>query len=48
VEVSGTAAIAVKVAGADGYFAMPQSLEILVGWMRDSAIPEFAPFARPD
>jgi hypothetical protein len=27
---------------------MPESLEILVGWMRDSAIPEFAPFTRPD
>jgi hypothetical protein len=48
VEVSGTAAIAMKVAGTDGYFAMPESLEILVGWMRDSAIPEFAPFTRPD
>jgi hypothetical protein len=43
VEVSGAAAIAIKVAGTDGYFAMPESLEILVGWMRDSAIPEFAP-----
>ncbi len=48
VEVSGTAAIAIKVAGTDGYFAMPESLEILVQWMRDSTIPEFAPFTRPD
>ena len=29
-EVSATAAIAIKVAGTDGYFAMPESLEILV------------------
>jgi hypothetical protein len=48
VEVSGTAAIAIKVAGTDGYFAMPESLEILVRWMRESTIPEFAPFTRPD
>jgi len=48
VEVSGIAAIAIKVAGTDGYFAMPGSLETLVGWMRDSAIPEFVPFTRPD
>jgi hypothetical protein len=48
VDVSGTAAIAIKVAGTDGCFAMPESLEILVRWMRDSTIPEFAPFTRPD
>jgi hypothetical protein len=48
VEVSGTVAIAIKVADTDGYFAMPESLEILVGWMRASAIPEFVPFTRPD
>jgi hypothetical protein len=48
VEVSGIATIAIKVADADGYFVMPRSLEILIGWMRDSAIPEFAPFVRPD
>jgi hypothetical protein len=48
VEVSGTAAIAIKVAGTEGYFTMPESLEILVRWMRDSTIPEFAPFTRPD
>ena len=48
VEVSGTAAIAIKVAGTDGYFAMPESLEVLVRWMRDTTIPEFAPFTRPD
>jgi hypothetical protein len=48
VEVNGTAAIAIKVAGTDGYFTMPESLEILVRWMRDSTIPEFAPFTRSD
>lgn len=48
VEVSGTAAIAIKVAGINGCFAMPESLETLVVWARDSAIPEFAPFTRPD
>jgi hypothetical protein len=48
VEVSGTATIAIKVAGADGYFGMPESLEVLIGWMRDSTIPAFTPFARPD
>jgi hypothetical protein len=48
VEVSGTATIALKVAGTDGCFDMPESLEILVRWVRDSAIPEFAPFTRPD
>ncbi len=47
-EVSGTATIAIKIAGTDGYFGMPESLEILIRWMRDSAIPEFAPFTRPD
>jgi len=48
VEVSGTAAIAIKVACTDGYFSMPESLEILVRWMRDSTISEFASFTRPD
>jgi hypothetical protein len=48
VEVSGAATIALKVAGTSGCFAMPESLEILVRWVRDSAIPEFAPFTRPD
>lgn len=48
VEVSGTAAIAIKVANVDGYFGMPQSLEILIAWMRDSTIPEFTPFVRSD
>jgi hypothetical protein len=48
VEVSGTATIALKVAGTGGCFAMPESLEILVRWVRDSAIPEFGPFTRPD
>jgi hypothetical protein len=47
VEVSGTATIAIEVAGADGYFGMPESLEVLIGWMRDSAIPTFMPFTRP-
>lgn len=48
VEVSGTATVAIKVAGTDGYFVMPETLEILIGWMRDSVIPVFAPFTRPD
>jgi hypothetical protein len=48
VEVCGIASIAIKVAGTDGCFVMPDSLEILVGWMRDSAIPELAPFTRAD
>jgi hypothetical protein len=48
VEVSGTATIAIKVADIDGSFGLPKSLEIMVRWMRDSAIPEFAPFTRPD
>jgi hypothetical protein len=48
VKISGTATIAIEVAGADGYFVMPQSLEALIGWMRDSVIPEFTPFLRPD
>lgn len=48
VEVSGTATIALKVAGTDGCFLMPESLDILVRWVRDSAIPEFSPFTRPD
>jgi len=46
VEVSGTATIAIN--GTDGYFVMPESLEILARSMRDSTIPEFAPFTRPD
>jgi hypothetical protein len=48
VEVTGTATIAIKVAGTDGYFVMPNSLEALIRWMRDSAIPEFTPFVRPE
>jgi hypothetical protein len=48
VKVSGTAAIAIKVAGINGCFSLPESLEILVGWVHDSAIPELAPFTRPD
>jgi hypothetical protein len=48
VEVSGSATIAIKVAGIGGYFGIPESLEILIGWMRDSTIPEFTPFVRPD
>ena len=44
VEVSGTATIAIKVADVAGYFGMPESLEILIGWMRDSVIPDFTPF----
>jgi hypothetical protein len=48
VEVRGMATIAIQVAGADGYFGMPESLEALIGWMRDSVIPDFTPFVRPD
>ena len=48
VEVSGTATIAIKVADVEGYFGMPESLEVLIGWMRDSVIPDFTPFVRPD
>lgn len=48
VDVSGTATIAIKVSGTDGYFVMPESLEILIRWMRDSTIPGFVPFTRPD
>jgi hypothetical protein len=48
VEVSGTATIAIKVADIDGYFGMPESLEVLIGWMRNSVIPDFTPFVRPD
>jgi hypothetical protein len=48
VEVSGTATIAIKVAGIDGYFGMPESLEVLTGWMRERVIPEFTPVVRPD
>lgn len=48
VEVTGTPSVAIKVPGIDGYFTMPDSLEILVGWTRDSAIPELGPFTRPD
>jgi hypothetical protein len=48
VKVSCTAAIAIKVPGIDGHFTMPECLEILIGWVRDSAIPELAPFTRPN
>jgi len=48
VEFSGTAAVAIKVAGIEGHFGMPESLEILVAWMRDVAIPELSPFVRKD
>jgi hypothetical protein len=48
VKVNGTAAIAIKVPGIDGHFTMPESLEILIGWVRDSAILELAPFTRPN
>ncbi len=44
VEVTGTATIAIKIADIDGYFGMPDSLEILIAWMRDSAIPDFTPY----
>jgi hypothetical protein len=46
VELKGTATIALKASGVAGYFRMPQSLEILTGWMRDSVIPAFTPFVR--
>jgi hypothetical protein len=39
VKISGTATIAIEVAGADGYFVMPQSLEALIGWMRIVSSP---------
>jgi hypothetical protein len=48
VTVSGTASVAIRVAGVDGYFIMPQSLEAVIGWMRENVIPELAPFVRPD
>jgi hypothetical protein len=48
VEVSGTATIAIKVEGTDGYFVLPESLEVLIAWMRDSTIPESTPFVRRD
>jgi hypothetical protein len=48
VEISGTATIAIKVDGVDGLFVLPESLEVLAAWMRDSAIPEFTPFVRRD
>jgi hypothetical protein len=48
VEVSCTATIAIKLADIDGYFVLPESLEVLIRWMRDSVIPEFTPFVRPD
>jgi hypothetical protein len=48
VEVSGTASVAIKVPDINGCFSMPESLEILIGWVRESAIPELAPFTRPD
>ncbi|HEX2822936.1 MAG TPA: hypothetical protein VHO07_22655 [Streptosporangiaceae bacterium] len=46
VELKGTATIALKVGGIEEYFRMPQSLEILIAWMRDSVIPAFTPFVR--
>jgi hypothetical protein len=48
VQVSGTATLAIKIADIDGYFGMPQSLEILVAWMRDSAMPDFMPYVRSE
>ena len=48
VQVSGTATIAIKIADIDGYFGMPQSLEILIAWMRDSVIPDFTPYVRSE
>lgn len=48
VKVSGTATIAIKIAGIDGYFGMPESLDILVAWVRDSVIPDFTPYVRPE
>jgi hypothetical protein len=42
VEVSGTAAIAIKVPVSTGYFAMPESLEILVRWMPACRVPRAA------
>jgi hypothetical protein len=48
VEVGGTASIAIKVEGIDGYFVLPESLEVLIAWMRHSTIPEFTPFVRRD
>ena len=41
----GAAAIA-KIANISWYFGMPEFLEILVAWMRDSVIPGFAPYVR--
>jgi hypothetical protein len=48
VDVRGTASVAIKVGGLKGNLIMPQTLEILIGWMRDEAIPEFMPYIRPD
>jgi len=48
VQISGTASVAIKIADVDGNFGMPQSLEILIGWVRNSAIPEFTPYVRAD
>jgi len=48
VEVSGTATLAIKIADIDGYFGMPESLEILVAWMRDSVVPDFMPYVRSE
>ena len=47
VEVRGTASVAIKVGGIQGNFGMPETLEILVAWMRDEIIPEFTPYIRP-
>jgi len=46
VDVRGTASVAIKVGGLQGNLAMPQTLEILIGWMRDETIPEFTPYIR--
>jgi hypothetical protein len=48
VKVSGTATVAIKVEGIDGYFVLPESLEVLIAWMRHSTIPEFTSFVRRD
>ena len=37
-KASGTAAVAIKVPGIDGHFTMPESLEILIGWVRLSML----------
>lgn len=47
VDVRGTASVAIKVGGLLGNLIMPQTLEILIAWMRDETIPEFSPYIRP-